>query len=466
MRRTGAKNRYAAMMHRRLSSQTLKDLNASNHVSVRTLVLSIVIGTLVGFVGVFFEISTSWIFSHRSVLVNHWFENKYAVVAATFAISALLAGMSYYIVKKYAPEAGGSGIPEIEASLQDLRPVRWWRVIPVKFLGGLGSLGSGMVLGREGPTVQLGANIGQMVSDLGRVKDSDTRHTLLAAGSAAGLATAFNAPLAGILFVIEEMRAEFKYSLISVKAVFVGAVMATIACRVVSGQGPILVLGDFAMPAQSTLWLYLVLGLLLGLVGISFNSFLLFLQQKFLDFYQNKMSRFVLTGALVGGCCGLFGLFLPQIIGGGFDVVHQVAAGQIAWGMLLLVFALRFLTSTISFSSGAAGGIFSPLLALGASFGAIFGYAADYLFPESQLQMGSFVVVGMGALFAATVRAPLTGIVLVMEMTTSYNLLLPMIITCLGSTLVAEVMGGRPLYTVLMEKILERNGIPYQRKEE
>ncbi|HBW62901.1 MAG TPA: H(+)/Cl(-) exchange transporter ClcA [Comamonas kerstersii] len=440
-------------------------IKATEKLAIKTVLLSLVIGTLVGFVGIFFEMATSWVFGQRSVWVDQWFSNTYAVIAATFTVSALLAGASYYIVKRFAPETGGSGIPEIEASMQDLRPVRWWRVIPVKFLGGVGSLGSGMVLGREGPTVQLGANIGQMVADVGRVKDRETRHTLLAAGSAAGLTTAFNAPLAGILFVIEEMRSEFNYNLISVKAVFVGAVMATIACRMVSGQSPILLLGSYDMPAQSTLWLYLVLGLLFGVIGIGFNKFLLWLQQKFLDFYQGSMLRFVLTGAFIGGCCGLFGLYLPQAVGGGFDAVHQVSAGQIGLGLLMLVFVLRFLTSTISFSSGAAGGIFSPLLALGASFGGIFGYVADMMFPESQLQMGSFVIAGMGALFAATVRAPLTGTVLVLEMTASYTLLLPMIITCLGATIVAQWLGGRPLYTVLMEKILERNGIPYERKE-
>lgn len=440
-------------------------IKATEKLAIKTVLLSLVIGTLVGFVGIFFEMATSWVFGQRSVWVDQWFSNTYAVIAATFTVSALLAGASYYIVKRFAPETGGSGIPEIEASMQDLRPVRWWRVIPVKFLGGVGSLGSGMVLGREGPTVQLGANIGQMVADVGRVKDRETRHTLLAAGSAAGLTTAFNAPLAGILFVIEEMRSEFNYNLISVKAVFVGAVMATIACRMVSGQSPILLLGSYDMSAQSTLWLYLVLGLLFGVIGIGFNKFLLWLQQKFLDFYQGSMLRFVLTGAFIGGCCGLFGLYLPQAVGGGFDVVHQVSAGQIGLGLLMLVFVLRFLTSTISFSSGAAGGIFSPLLALGASFGGIFGYVADMMFPESQLQMGSFVIAGMGALFAATVRAPLTGTVLVLEMTASYTLLLPMIITCLGATIVAQWLGGRPLYTVLMEKILERNGIPYERKE-
>lgn len=440
-----------------------KGLKPAEKLAIQTLVLSLVIGVLVGFVGVCFEIATSWIFSQRAVWVDQVFDHPYAVVLGMFTLSALLAGLSYYLVKRYAPETGGSGIPEIEAALQDLRPVRWWRVIPIKFLGGLGSLGSGMVLGREGPTVQLGANIGEMVADAGRVKDKETRHTLLAVGSAAGLTTAFNAPLAGILFVIEEMRAEFNYNKISVKAVFVGAVMATIACRMVSGQSPILLLGTYTMPAQSTLWLYLVLGLLFGAVGVGFNQFLLFLQQKFLNFYQDKMHRFVLTGAFIGGCCGAIGLFLPEIIGGGFDVVQQVAAGRMGLGLLLLVFALRFLTSTISFSSGAAGGIFSPLLALGATFGAIFGYAADFVFPESHLQVGSFVIAGMGALFAASVRAPLTGIVLVLEMTSSYTLLLPMIITCLGATLVAQWLGGQPLYTVLMEKILARNGIAYPR---
>ena len=224
-------------------------IKATEKLAIKTVLLSLVIGTLVGFVGIFFEMATSWVFGQRSVWVDQWFSNTYAVIAATFTVSALLAGASYYIVKRFAPETGGSGIPEMEASMQDLRPVRWWRVIPVKFLGGVGSLGSGMVLGREGPTVQLGANIGQMVADVGRVKDRETRHTLLAAGSAAGLTTAFNAPLAGILFVIEEMRSEFNYNLISVKAVFVGAVMATIACRMVSGQSPILLLGSYDMPA-------------------------------------------------------------------------------------------------------------------------------------------------------------------------------------------------------------------------
>ena len=439
-------------------------LNVCGNETIKILLLSVIVGVLVGFVGVSFELASAWVFEQSSTLPSRWLDNPWAVVPLTVGISALLAGTAYYLVRRFAPETGGSGIPEIEAALQDLRPARWWRVIPIKFIAGLGSLGSGMVLGREGPTVQLGANLGQMVSDIGRVKLTDSRHTLLSAGSAAGIATAFNAPLAGILFVIEEMRSEFKYGLVSVKAVFIGAVFATIACRLVTGGAPILLMPEMSMPTQSSLWLYFVLGLLFGVIGIGFNRFLLFLQDKFIAFCKDNMRRFVLTGAVVGGCCGLFGIYLPQIIGGGFHLVTEISAGNMGLGFLLLIFALRFLTSTISFSSGAPGGIFSPLLALGASFGAIFGSLALLALPEQDLQLNSFVVAGMAALFAATVRAPLTGIVLVLEMTNSYTLTLPIIITCLGAIMVAQVLGGRPLYTVLMERILERNGIAFKRE--
>ncbi len=145
-------------------------------------------------------------------------------------------GAGYYLVRRFAPEAGGSGIPEIEGALEELRPVRWWRVIPVKFIGGMGTLGAGMVLGREGPTVQMGGNVGRMVLDVLRIRGAEARHTLLATGAAAGLSAAFNAPLAGILFIIEEMRPQFRYNLISIKAVFIGVIMSSVVFQLFNGQ--------------------------------------------------------------------------------------------------------------------------------------------------------------------------------------------------------------------------------------
>ncbi|HHR5880303.1 TPA: H(+)/Cl(-) exchange transporter ClcA [Providencia alcalifaciens] len=435
----------------------LHHVKESDKTPLKVLVLAAIIGAVVGLIGSLFMLGTEWVSNIRISSVNQYVTNKWLVIPAMFVASALLAMLGYYLVKRFSPEAGGSGIPEIEGALQDLRPVRWWRVIPVKFVGGLGTLGSGMVLGREGPTVQLGANISQMFYDLFRLKDNESRHTLLAAGAAAGLSTAFNAPLAGILFIIEEMRPQFKYSLISIKAVFIGAVSATIVFRLINGEAAILNIGQFSSAPMETLWLYLILGMLFGIVGIGFNRFLLYLQSLFLAFYQNKISRFVLMGGLIGGSCGAIGVFAPEVVGGGYSVIHQMVANSFTITMLMVFFALRFLTSTISFSSGAPGGIFSPLLALGTLFGGIYGYAALELFPNYSIEVGTFAIAGMGALFAATVRAPLTGIVLVLEMTNNYQLILPMIITCIGATMVAQFLGGRPLYSVLLEKTLERS---------
>lgn len=432
----------------------IEQLIKSDKTPLHILLLSAVIGALAGLVGVLFQMGVAFVSSFRVSSIEGFFTEKWRIAIAIFFASAFLSMFAYYIVKRFSPESGGSGIPEIEGALEDLRPVRWWRVIPVKFFGGLGTLGSGMVLGREGPTVQLGANIAEMFSDLFRLKDKDNRHTLLASGAAAGLSAAFNAPLAGIIFVIEEMRAEFKYGLISFKSVVIGAVMATIVYRLINGSASLLNIGIFKAAPIASLWLFIILGFIIGIIGLLFNKSLLFLQDRFQAFYKGKTLRFVLTGGLIGGSCGLIALYLPNTVGEGFNVIHSWSHGTFTLKLLLILFILRFFTSIVSFSSGAPGGIFSPLLALGTLSGAFFGeYAAD-LFPNYGLEAGIFAIAGMGALFAATVRAPLTGAILVLELTDNFVLILPMLITCLGATIVAQLFGGHPLYTVLLEKTL------------
>lgn len=439
-----------------------KKLKQSQRASIKILILSAVVGTLVGIVGALFQRLASWIKTNRFEYIHGTFVNSWLLVPILFIVSALLAMFAYYAVRRYAPEAGGSGVPEIEGALQDLRPVRWRRVLPVKFIGGLGSLGSGMVLGREGPTIQMGANIGQLFSEKFKVLDNEMRHMLLLAGGAGGLAAAFNAPLAGILFVIEEMRPEFKYSLISIKAVVIGSVTSTISLRLINGQGGVLQIGSFTTAPLDSLWLYLLLGLFIGVAGVVFNKFLLYIQDHFLRFYGKSLLRFVLMGGFLGGTCGVLGLYVPNMVGEGYDAIHALMNGNIAFPMLLMLFVLRFFSSSISFASGAPGGIFSPLLALGTLFGGVFGYLVLMIMPDAGLPMGAFAVAGMGALFAASVRAPLTGILLVLEMTGSYALILPMIITCLGASIVAQYLRGEPLYTALLEKTLRRAGIVHK----
>ncbi|VFS20503.1 H(+)/Cl(-) exchange transporter ClcA [Yokenella regensburgei] len=255
------------------------------------LLMAAVVGTVTGLVGVAFEKAVSWVQNWRLGHLTRAADHDILVWPLAFILSALLAMVGYFLVRRFAPEAGGSGIPEIEGALEELRPVRWWRVLPVKFFGGMGTLGAGMVLGREGPTVQIGGNIGRMILDLFRSRSPEARHTLLATGAAAGLSAAFNAPLAGILFIIEEMRPQFRYNLISIKAVFTGVIMSSIVFRIFNGEAPLIDVGHLSNAPVNTLWLYLILGMVFGCVGPLFNNLVLRTQDMFQRIHGGEIKK-------------------------------------------------------------------------------------------------------------------------------------------------------------------------------
>lgn len=420
------------------------------------LLLSALVGTLAGFAGVAFDKSVSWIEQNRIGFVARFADDGWLVWPIAFICSALLAMFGYFLVRRFAPEAGGSGIPEIEGALEGVRPVRWMRVLPVKFFGGLGTLGAGMVLGREGPTVQMGGSLGQMVFELFRLKNPESRHTLLSSGAGAGLAAAFNAPLAGILFVIEEMRPHFHYNLISIKAVFIGVIMSCTVYRVFNGNAPLINVGNLGDVPLSTLWIYLVLGMTLGIVGVIFNRLVIGAQDFFQRIHGGNTTKWILVGGFAGGVCGLLALTMHAAAGGGFELIPIAAEGNYATGTLLLLLAIRILTTLLCFSSGAPGGIFAPLLALGTLCGTVFGSAAIALFPEYHLNLGLFALAGMTALLSATLRAPLTAMLLVLEMTTNYQLILPLLLTCVGATMLAQLCGGQPLYSQILARTLAK----------
>lgn len=420
------------------------------------LIMAAVVGAVTGLLGVAFDLGVDWIQQARLATIAKVADNAILVWPLAFIMSALLAMLGYFLVRRFAPEAGGSGIPEIEGAMEEMRPVRWWRVIPVKFIGGLGTLGAGMVLGREGPMVQMGANSGRMIVDIFRLRSSEARHSLLATGAAAGLSAAFNAPLAGILFVIEEMRSQFRYSLVSIKAVFVGVITSTIVYRYFNGERAIIDVGKLSDVPLNTLWLYLLLGIIFGAVGVMFNASIFRTQDLFMRFHGGDWRKLVLIGGLLGGMCGLLALIHGEAVGGGFALIPIAVAGNFSIGMLLFIFIARIITTLLCFGSGAPGGIFAPMLALGTILGTAFGLSCAHFFPQYSIDAGTFAIAGMGALFAASVRAPLTGIVLVLEMTDNYQLILPMIVTCLGATLIAQFLGGKPLYSAILARTLQR----------
>ncbi|MDF0605409.1 H(+)/Cl(-) exchange transporter ClcA [Neisseriaceae bacterium TC5R-5] len=368
-------------------SRAIRQLLRRDKTPLATLMLAALLGVIVGLLAVAFEKAVNWILQQRLSLLLPVQHGSWTVWLLAFGSSALLAASGYYLVRRYAPEAGGSGIPEIEGALIDLRPVRWWRVLPVKFIGGLGTLGAGMVLGREGPTVQMGGNAGRMVFDLFRLRDREASHSLLATGAAAGLAAAFNAPLAGILFVIEEMRSQFRYNLISIKAVFIGVIMSNIVYRLFNGDHPVIAVGKLISAPTQTLWLYLLLGILFGAVGVMFNALIFRVQDGFARLHQHRMNRVLLLGALLGGVCGVITLLEPELIGGGFSLIPAAALGHYSISTLLFIFAARLVMTLLCFCSGAPGGIFAPMLALGTLFGTAFGLVCVDLFPAYGLEV-------------------------------------------------------------------------------
>ena len=422
---------------------------------IPVLFMALVVGVLAGFVGTYFEHAVQFVSETRTQWLRTEIGSALPLWLAAFLTSAALAFVGYYLVHRFAPEAAGSGIPEIEGAMDGIRPVRWWRVIPVKFFGGMGALGSGMVLGREGPTVQMGGAIGRMVTDIFRIKNDDTRHSLLASGAAAGLAAAFNAPLAGIMFVVEEMRPQFRYSLISIRAVIISAVSANIVFRYINGQSAVITMPQYQSPELNTLWLFLVLGALFGAFGVVFNRLIAMSQDMFVYLHRNDRKRYLLIGSMIGGCFGLMLLYMPALTGGGIDLIPKITNGNYSAALLLLLFLGRIITTLLCFGSGAPGGIFAPMLALGTLFGYAFGLIAQQLFPELPIIPGMFAIAGMGALFAGTVRAPITGILLVIEMTNNYYLILPLIITSLAAVIFAQMLGGQPIYSQLLHRTLK-----------
>jgi len=364
-----------------------------------------------------------------------------------FGVGGICAAL--ILVRKFAPEASGSGVQEIEGALDEIRPLRWQRVLPVKFIASLFSLGSGFLLGREGPTIQLGANIGKMVKDIFRLPDNNT-NPLVSAGAAAGLASAFNAPLAGIIFVIEEMHGRFRYSFFSVAAIMVASGTADFVVQLLVGTDPVIKMVVFPSPVPAGIWLFVVLGFLFSFVGYLFNRLLLIS----LNFFSDLSKIGLVLGAVSAGLIIVtVGIFHPKMIGGGYDTIRMVLDHSHTLQFLIILFLGRIMLTVLSYGTGLPGGIFAPLLALGVVLGMLFGNVVQHYFPELVLQPGVFAVAGMAGIFASTIRAPLTGLVLAVEMTSNFELILPLIITTVTAALVTAQLGNQPIYTTLLERV-------------
>ena len=367
-------------------------------------------------------------------------------------LTLLGAGISVAITRRYAPEASGSGIPHLEAVLHRFRNLEWKRVLPVKFFGGIIAIGSGMALGREGPTVQMGGAVGDAISRWLKVSERE-RLTLISAGAGAGLAAAFNAPLAGLVFVLEEVRRDFQPIVFG--AAFIATAIADIIARLGAGQFPVFTIPSYPTPPLLSLPVFALLGIVAGLLGVLFNKSLL----TTINLYGKIPTRFVLpAAAITGGVVGLVGWFSPILIGSGHTLAESALNGSLLITTIPLFFVIRFFLTTTNYGTGAPGGIFAPLLVLGALIGLAIGIIANRLDPDIVPIPAVFAVVGMAAYFTAIVRAPLTGIMLIVEMTGNYSQMLPLLVGCFCAYATAEFLKDLPIYEALLERDLKRGG--------
>ncbi|MFA6240215.1 MAG: H(+)/Cl(-) exchange transporter ClcA, partial [Candidatus Hydrogenedentales bacterium] len=369
-------------------------------------------------------------------------------------LGALIGVFVGWMTSRFAPEASGSGIPNVKGVLMHVSTLSWKRILPVKFLGGLLCIGAGFSLGREGPTVQMGAAVAKFVSDVLRVP-AKASPRLMACGAGAGLAAAFHAPLAGFIFTVEELQREF--SSLTYAMALIAAVVADIVTTSYRGSANAFHASGFPAASLSSLPVCVTIGIMAGFSGAAFNKSLLSLQN--FSHQHLKAPAWVRAG-IAGAVVGLIAWWLPEAVGGGHQIVEHMLHGGFVGSesvrFLLLLFAGKFLLTLLCYVSGVPGGIFAPMLVIGACVGLLTGIGASVTLPALAPTPESFAVVGMAAFFSAVVRAPLTGIVLVLEMTGDYQQLLPVLTGSMVAYVLSERLGIDPIYDALLSYDIQR----------
>lgn len=409
---------------------------------------AIVAGVVIGFVGGAFR----WCLEmadHLRIDLVEWARllpgPGWLVPVAAAATGATLAAL---IVQK-VPVAAGSGIQHVEAVFRGEARPPLLRLLAAKFVGGVLGIGSGLVLGREGPTVHMGAAIGAEAARRVRLPDSEIRMMQTALGGA-GLAVAFNAPLGGSLFTLEEVTRSFRVK--TVLATIFAAVTAVACSRFVLGNHPDFFVERIHAPALSWLPLFVAFGLLTGVLGAVYNVLVLWFHDQ-----VGRVRRIpkVAKATIIGAIIGLAMFVYPLAVGGGDTLTQLILGGhRIVLPVVVGYLLVRFVAGPLSYSTGVPGGLFAPLLAVGALWGLLFVGVFNTVWPENETTLAiPMALVGMAAFFGATVRAPVTGIVLVIEMTATTSVAVPMMAATAAAVLAANAVGSSPIYDSLRERM-------------
>lgn len=369
---------------------------------------------------------------------------------ALYILSFIIIAYLLKLIVAREPMCTGSGIPQIKGILQGDMSMRWFSVLWSKILGGVLAIGAGMSLGREGPSVQIGACVGQGLSQTSRRTRFESR-ILMTAGAGAGLAAAFNAPLAGVIFGLEEMQKTISPALLLTG--ITASITAATVTEVIFGMSPVFSMG-YLLPLPLNLFDVLVVaGIVIGLLGRLFNIALAYSLNTYSKLGLSGLKKPLLPLTLAAG----LGFVLPEILGGGNLLVDSLVVTDYTIGFLCLLFVGKFLFTMICFGSGVPGGIFLPMLVLGAAGGAVLAKLLVLAGLLPAMYYADIIVFGMAAYFSAVVKSPVTGSILILEMTGSFQHMLALLVVSLTAYVISDLTGGRPVYDELLDRALGKS---------
>lgn len=369
---------------------------------------------------------------------------------ALYILSFIIIAYLLKLIVAREPMCTGSGIPQIKGILQGDMSMRWFSVLWSKIIGGVLAIGAGMSLGREGPSVQIGACVGQGLSQTSRRTGFESR-ILMTAGAGAGLAAAFNAPLAGVIFGLEEMQKTISPALLLTG--ITASITAATVTEVVFGMSPVFSMG-YLLPLPLNLFDVLVAaGIVIGLLGRLFNIALAYSLNTYSRLGLSGMKKSLVPLVLAG----ILGFVLPEILGGGNLLVDSLVVTDYTIGFLCLLFVGKFLFTMICFGSGVPGGIFLPMLVLGAAGGAVLAKLLVLAGLLPAMYYADIIVFGMAAYFSSVVKSPVTGSILILEMTGSFQHMLALLVVSLTAYVISDLTGGRPVYDELLDRALGKS---------
>ena len=434
--------------------KTLKSVSENPRYIFRLTIQGVLVGIFAGLMVCLYRFLLA---GSESVLRNYLsIIHGNVLYIVLFFIALVVMALLIDWLTKWEADSAGSGIPQVYAEVKGHMEANWAKVLFSKITAGVITALGGLSLGPEGPSVQIGGMAGKGIAKIFKGSKTDELRLILV-GSAVGITAAFNAPLAGVIFVFEEINHGFDKTLIFIA--LVSAIVSDFISKAIFGQSTILHFPVLNIPLES-FWILVALGFIIGILGYLYNLGMM----KSSDFMASLKIPSWLKFVIVFMISGVIALLLPEISDGGHFMMDMLDVAIPSLGVLVLLLVLKYLFSMFSFSSGAPGGIFLPILVLGAYIGAIFGSIVVPAFGWQHDLIYKFIIISMAGFFAATVRSPITGIVLLAEMSGSTESLVAMIIVSLIAYVVPTLLGNEPIYESLYDRLLLKKNREFVKK--